>query len=131
MRPETKALYPDNWDEISRACIVAANYTCQECGYHSLTGNKVLTTHHKDYDPSNNAKSNLVCLCQGCHLRRQARELSEAVKYRDLRHQLAMGQLAFADLAPTPPKIVPPYMKDKAKATSAQTADRAQLDTGL
>lgn len=33
------------------------------------TGHQViLTVHHKDENPSNNERDNLICLCQGCHL---------------------------------------------------------------
>lgn len=62
MRPETKSLYPDNWAEISRAVIEDSNRTCQNCHHSDRTSLIVLTTHHKDYDPSNNDRDNLVCL---------------------------------------------------------------------
>ena len=81
MRPETKALYPDNWKDISRLVILRANRICQDCGRSGQTHKVVMTTHHRNYNPGDNRLSNLVCLCQGCHLRRHGRDLAEATKH--------------------------------------------------
>lgn len=130
MRPETKALYPDNWAEISRATIEAADHTCKDCRRCSMTENIILITHHKDYDPSNNKKSNRVCLCQGCHLRRQARDLAEAIKYLKIMTLILQGQSCFQGMEPIISKRLSRVVTGKALATSQQTAVRARRDTG-
>jgi 5-methylcytosine-specific restriction endonuclease McrA len=123
IRPERKALYPENWPAISRLVILQAEDRCQECrvvnravGYrHPKPGGDfravpaidrpealrvlrdlrgpaarltriVLTVHHRDGDPTNNARENLVALCQRCHLRadrvlRQAAEVGSCPEF--------------------------------------------------
>lgn len=93
MRPETKAKYPPNWKAISRWTIDARGAQCEECGRTKEDDGIVLTVHHIDYDPSNNDLSNLIVLCQGCHLRRQAQELSQAVGCGKIEKLIRMGQL--------------------------------------
>ena len=93
MRPETKALYPLNWKQISRWTIEARGAQCEECGRTKEDDGIVLTVHHIDYDPSNNDINNLVVLCQGCHLRRQARELADATRFNNVEKLIRMGQL--------------------------------------
>lgn len=44
------------------------NYTCQECGYNQKYLAKKMSIHHIDYNKRNNDKSNLISLCQTCHL---------------------------------------------------------------
>lgn len=117
MRPETKALYPDNWAEISRAVIDESNHICRDCARSDLTGEVILTTHHNDYDPSNNARDNLVCLCQRCHLQRQARDLSEALKYNRMTLLIRLGQGCFPEMEPTIPKRLTRVIEGKALAT--------------
>ncbi|MBA7560961.1 hypothetical protein ES708_02595 [subsurface metagenome] len=56
MRAETKELYPDNWPEISLACIERADRTCKDCGRAAREDPVVLTSHHKDYDPSSSGR---------------------------------------------------------------------------
>lgn len=126
MRLETKALYPDNWKEISQACIERANRICQDCRRSDLTDPIILTSHHSDYDPSNNEDDNLVCLCQGCHLRRQARDLSEATKYNNVSLLIHLGQSCFAGMEPTAPKKLTRVIEGKALATSKRTGCRAR-----
>jgi len=63
---KTKALYPRNWPEISKATIMARGDRCERCGCTRDTA--ILTTHHKDHNPANNDDSNLEALCQACHL---------------------------------------------------------------
>lgn len=130
MRPETKALYPDNWREISQACIERANRICQDCHRTDRTGDIILTSHHKDYDPSNCADDNLVCLCQGCHLKRQAFDLSEAIKYNRVALLIRLGQACFVGMEPKPPKRLTRVIEGKALATSPGRQRRAQLSTG-
>ena len=126
MRPETKALYPDNWAELSRETIEAANHICQDCGRSDRDDNIILTTHHKDYDPSNNNPSNRVCLCQGCHLTQQAKDLSNATRYNNTQLLIRMGQLCFPGLEPKFPKRLSRVIEGKALATSQRTGCRAR-----
>lgn len=87
IRPENKARYPDDWDEISESIrFVRAEGRCEclgECGRGTHagrcpnlhggaaygTGSKVvLTTAHLDHTPENCDPENLRAMCQGCHL---------------------------------------------------------------
>ena len=66
--------YPANWDEIARRVKGAAGWRCEHCGHpHEPDAGYTLTVHHLDGDPANNAPSNLVALCQRCHLSVQAK----------------------------------------------------------
>lgn len=38
---------------------------CMKCGYNSILG--ILELHHKDRNPKNNNKENLILLCPNCH----------------------------------------------------------------
>ena len=73
IRPENKALYPDDWKEISHRVRTEAKWLCENCGAqnyhpHPITGSRVvLTVAHLDHDPTNNARDNLRALCQKCH----------------------------------------------------------------
>ena len=71
MRPETKALYPKNWPEISQRVKHDRGYTCEGCGQVGSKKGNPLTVHHIDYNPGNNASTNLLLLCAKCHLRLQ------------------------------------------------------------
>lgn len=85
---ERKKLYPKNWKEISQAARAMAGNKCELCDAkngkrHPKTGSKVvLTVHHLDFNPRNNAFWNLVVACQRCHNRLDA-------KWRAARRQLA------------------------------------------
>jgi 5-methylcytosine-specific restriction endonuclease McrA len=74
--------YPDNWTEIATTIKRSAGYLCSRCGLTclpptgsyrhldlSLRRRLSAQVHHLDGDPSHNERSNLVCLCAGCHLR--------------------------------------------------------------
>jgi 5-methylcytosine-specific restriction endonuclease McrA len=74
--------YPDNWIEIATAIKRSAGYLCNRCGLTclpptgsyrhldlSLRRRLSAQVHHIDGNPSHNERSNLVCLCAGCHLR--------------------------------------------------------------
>ena len=117
MRPETKALYPENWPDISRMVIESANRICKDCGRSDRTHKVVLTTHHIDYNPANNLLTNLVCLCQGCHLRRHGRDLSEATRYNRVNKLIRMGQLVFPGMEPTFSKRLTQVVAGKALNT--------------
>ena len=61
--------YPDNWSEIAFNLKQSNQWRCEHCGHidDRFTGH-VLTVHHLDMNPSNCDSSNLVALCQRCHL---------------------------------------------------------------
>ena len=74
--------YPENWSEIAATVKQAAGYRCNRCGLKclpphdsyrhldlSLRRKLSAQVHHLDGNPAQNEKSNLVCLCSGCHLR--------------------------------------------------------------
>lgn len=72
-----KHLYADNWPEISRNIRFGrARGRCEHCGV--LHGQRrlfspkgspvILATAHRDHDPNNNRATNLMSLCQECHL---------------------------------------------------------------
>jgi len=66
--------YPDNWKATSLMVKEEAGWCCEECGHpDSYEEGYTLTVHHKDGDPTNNSRDNLIALCQRCHLRRQGR----------------------------------------------------------
>lgn len=67
--------YPNDWREISRHVrFELAEGECEACGVrhrsiHPLTNSIVyLSTAHLDRNTANNAPSNLMSLCQYCHL---------------------------------------------------------------
>lgn len=130
MRPETKALYPDNWAEISRQVIEKAHHTCQHCGRSDQDSSAILTVHHIDYDPSHNDESNLICLCQGCHLRCQADDLREATKHGKVFKLIRMGQLELPGLEVVFPRRLTRVIEGKALATSRRTGRRARQGSG-
>lgn len=83
--PENKKLYPKDWAEISaRIRYDRAGNRCEKDvdGYrckaingesHPITGSTVvLTVAHLDHDPANCDDSNLMAMCQRCHLRYDA-----------------------------------------------------------
>ncbi|MAT38110.1 MAG: hypothetical protein CL946_00750 [Ectothiorhodospiraceae bacterium] len=62
--------YTTDWDKKSQEYRVKQHFTCEECG---IKLNKryldgyFLETHHIDMNKTNNADSNLKCLCVLCH----------------------------------------------------------------
>lgn len=79
IRPENKAKYPENWEEISEYIrFVRADNHCELCGCenykpHPITGSMViLTTMHLDHDETNCDPDNLKAGCQLCHNRYDA-----------------------------------------------------------
>lgn len=88
--------YPDNWKWLSRQLRLDAGNKCELCHAangdpHWLTGSKViLTVHHIDSDKQNNAKQNLIVLCQRCHLRL---DLHKHMKKRAARKSEAQANL--------------------------------------
>ena len=74
--------YPENWADIATEIKQLVGYHCDRCGLKclppahsyrhldlSLRRRLSAQVHHIDGNPSHNDRSNLVCLCSGCHLR--------------------------------------------------------------
>ena len=73
-RSKHGASYPVDWPKISNSIKETHGWKCERCGHsHDVESGYVLTVHHLDMDPSNNAEWNLACLCQRCHLSIQGR----------------------------------------------------------
>lgn len=70
---------------LDEAVIVLADFTCERCGKRApnsywrwrdgwgyskpqLAGDVKLCAHHRDGNPENNHRINLICLCRRCHL---------------------------------------------------------------
>jgi 5-methylcytosine-specific restriction endonuclease McrA len=73
--PMQSDLYPPDWAEISTRIKTAAGWICRDCGRdcsNPTSQVERMSVHHLDHDPSNNAPDNLIALCSGCHLRRDA-----------------------------------------------------------
>lgn len=66
--------YPENWFYIAYSVKSRAGWHCEACNHsHDPGTGYTLTVHHLDGDKSNCDFSNLVALCQRCHLTIQAR----------------------------------------------------------
>ncbi|MBL6735235.1 MAG: HNH endonuclease [Shewanellaceae bacterium] len=59
--------YTNDFMQISEAVKQRARFTCAECHVNLANDKTLLHTHHIDRMKSNNALSNLVCLCIECH----------------------------------------------------------------
>ena len=140
IRPENKDRYPADWDAISRAAKDAAGWRCAcrgECGRghegrcpncHGEpaygTGSRVvLTTAHLNHQPEDCTASNLVPMCNGCHLHYDAghHRVTAALTLAGLR--AAAGQLSlapFTDLTPVepPPRPAPRPPPEQRPATT-------------
>jgi 5-methylcytosine-specific restriction endonuclease McrA len=120
--------YPDNWTELAATVKQAAGYRCNRCGLKclpphdsyrhldlSLRRKLSAQVHHLDGNPAQNDKSNLVCLCSGCHLRMHRHrpqptpgQLSlklKLPKVRKSRHNHSNFQLTLADLIDRLPRL--------------------------
>ena len=64
--------YSADWQDIAQQCKKAAGWCCIRCGTPHQKG-YILTVHHLDMNPANNAWWNLAALCQACHLHIQAK----------------------------------------------------------
>jgi len=66
--------YPADWENIAVNIKNLAGWKCENCGQkHNDEKGCCLTVHHIDMDKSNNDYSNLVALCQKCHLSIQSK----------------------------------------------------------
>ncbi len=103
MKPETKEhyrIFAKEWKIISGKIRVRYHHRCQRCFTHSKP-KYILTVHHLDLNPKNNNLSNLVLLCQKCHLSIQSKgRLSMTEFYEILDTQ--ESQLEFIDSRPLP-----------------------------
>lgn len=77
--PYDKSRYPPDWDAIALAVKNAAGWICEDCGKQCRrpgepfdTHRRTMSVHHRDHNPPNVDRSNLVALCSGCHLRLDA-----------------------------------------------------------
>jgi len=80
IRPENKARYPENWEEIRNSILTRAGHRCEgspdypDCRVsnhktHPETGGYVvLTIAHLDHTPEHCDFDNLRAWCQRCHL---------------------------------------------------------------
>lgn len=120
--------YPDNWTEIADTVKQAAGYRCNRCGLKCLPPNNSYRhlelslrrklsaqVHHLDGNPAQNNRSNLVCLCSGCHLRMHRHrpqptpgQLSLKLKLptnRRSRRKPSNYQMTFTDLIERLPRL--------------------------
>jgi 5-methylcytosine-specific restriction endonuclease McrA len=120
--------YPDNWTDIATTVKQAAGYRCNRCGLKclppknsyrhldlSLRRKLSAQVHHLDGNPAQNDRSNLVCLCSGCHLRMHRHlprptpgQLSlklKLPKVRRVRQSKRNWQLTLADLIDRLPRL--------------------------
>lgn len=77
IKPENRARYPRNWQQIRTAILDRAGNRCEFCGVENhtcrlnpKTGKEakiVLTIAHLDHTPENCDPENLRALCQRCH----------------------------------------------------------------
>lgn len=97
---DNRHLYPENWDEIAKAIKTAAGWRCLACGAPHGPSPNMLTVDHLDHNPGNCDPSNLIALCQRCHMRRHnlyppAQTKDEAIQRLATRARLENLQLSF------------------------------------
>ncbi len=69
-----KGTYAADWQAIAQRVKADADWHCVRCRYpHDPQSGHTLTVHHFDGDRANNARWNLMALCQKCHLSVQGR----------------------------------------------------------
>jgi len=105
-----KTLYPANWPQIRQEILIRAQHRCEcdgRCRFEHVGGRceerhkreaqhffgvVILTTAHLNHNPRDNRRTNLRAMCQGCHLRYDAKfHAFNAVITRDQKR----GQLRF------------------------------------
>jgi hypothetical protein len=65
-------MYPKDWKDRALAVKEAAAWKCTKCGHpHDVENGYVLTVHHMNGNKKDCSMSNLVAVCQRCHLRLQ------------------------------------------------------------
>ncbi len=90
-RRYSSAPYPLDWVSIASRLKEKRGYCCEGCGHHGSTPGQILTVHHIDFNPANNDESNLLVLCQKCHLALQQGNPPSLIRLR-------YGQLLFLDV---------------------------------
>lgn len=102
--------YPDNWDQIAFEKKKEAGFRCPVCNADAIADPSVqLNVHHIDYNPANNEDTNLVVLCQLCHLALHRLEYWERKHQADYFKALSLGQLPFN----LPPEFKPQPLDSK------------------
>jgi len=112
IHPDSRSRYPSNWEALSRRIrFVRASGRCEctgQCGHdhggrcealhdvhHPVTGSRVvLTVAHLDHMPEHNDESNLLAMCQRCHL---AYDRVEHAESRRRRRDVERGQHSLFD----------------------------------
>jgi len=91
MRYTPRTPYPPDWFDIAETIRAEANWQCEHCGAQGLTPEQypewerpdlrtlLLEVHHKDRNPANCARDNLIALCRRCH-RAEHRRLRQAAQ---------------------------------------------------
>ena len=101
MMPMQRALYPDDWPDISLRIREREGWCCKWCGVASgalVTGARgqrvrvVLSVAHLDHDPANCADDNLAALCAPCHLRYDIKHHKRSAANTRKRRQVEAGQ---------------------------------------
>lgn len=106
-------IYPPDWPEIAEAVKARADWKCQECGrWHFPPNGYTLTVHHKDHNTLNSDPSNLVALCQRCHLRVEGIYKRWKSETDSLGRTLSTGQAILPGMeeAITPTEYRSPYL---------------------
>ena len=76
--------YPEYWPLVAVLIKALASWRCEHCGRpHDPPSGYTLTVHHLDGDKANCTYTNLVALCQRCHLRIQAAYLPGQLFFGD------------------------------------------------
>lgn len=102
---EKRALYPDDWPEVSLRIRERAGNRCEgspghypDCRAengkaHPVTGSLVvLTVAHLNHDPADCRPENLRAMCQRCHLTYDAKHHAENAR-QTRRRRMACGDL--------------------------------------
>ena len=102
--PINYSKYCRDWKVRSRFVrFYRAKNRCEKCGAenykpHPITGSKViLTTAHLDHDITNNNLSNLMAMCQRCHLKYDSAHHAETRKYGRNKDQMNINFLKKSD----------------------------------
>jgi 5-methylcytosine-specific restriction endonuclease McrA len=77
----TDRKYPLDFYRVRNEVRDKYNHTCQECGV--IESRKKFSCHHIDYDKANNDISNLILLCQSCHVKTNRNRDMWKIKYME------------------------------------------------
>ena len=62
--------YPQDFtSKLTESIRLRDKHTCRECGKHQSELQRKLHVHHVDYNKKNCGTSNLISLCNSCHMR--------------------------------------------------------------